>query len=667
MADIKLEKISAFSGFGNDNVYTKGEHHRSSGFRKSQNGMTTQGYLSHLMDFTTLTEFSGATPTSMIYSRSKAVATQSRSQYLMAANSNGSIIQSFLGIFSGTSAEYVHRSMASHTYAMSLIQDQKGRTLYLQDRYLGMFNGLDTVNNNDVAGTVAVTNGSNAVVGTGTAFVAGMVGKAFRVTGDTQKKFYTVATYTDATHITLSDTYTGSTASSQAYIINSQWNDTWKDFGASMTSGTGGTQPLAPVDIYEDTVLFGRNNKITTLNVTTDTITTDALPAFSLPSGYEIQHIVSNSNGIMIGANVNNKGVIMLWDNISIRSSSPWLWFDDEILSICKYGAEWIVTTGRGFYKTNGYDVQLIQTDFLDTERGTLIYKFPKSTIVVGNTLIFGGSSGQASKRRNVMYRLDLKTGLVDAAPRSNLNQMLPQFYQFIYVSSFFNVFSLLSAYAETGVDVVRPDSSPLCSSYVSEPVGVANNNQKIARGIKVRLRKNSNSINVLNAFTFKITAKIMDMKETIYNFAQVKQDGSPSEKNKITVNNGSSSFFTPPVGYEIEIPGDGNASGNNNCGYSRNITNVSGGGTSTEVYTLDEDFPSISLQSQTLIYTPFQLIKRKTITVTNGEIQEIYFDIKNNIKSNRFMVKFDIEDNTSGIPIEIEDADFIYEDLNVL
>lgn len=50
-------------------------------------------------------------------------------------------------------------------------------------------------------GTVAITTSTGAVVGTGTTFAAGMVGKPFKAAGHT--KWYRVKTFTDTTHIVI--------------------------------------------------------------------------------------------------------------------------------------------------------------------------------------------------------------------------------------------------------------------------------------------------------------------------------------------------------------------------------------------------------------------------------------------------------------------------------
>jgi hypothetical protein len=68
-------------------------------------------------------------------------------------------------------------------------------------------------------GTVQVTNASQNVVGTGTAFVGNVsVGDIFTVDGD--NVWYEVATVTDNTHLAVSANYQGSSGSSKAYAVS---------------------------------------------------------------------------------------------------------------------------------------------------------------------------------------------------------------------------------------------------------------------------------------------------------------------------------------------------------------------------------------------------------------------------------------------------------------
>ncbi len=65
-------------------------------------------------------------------------------------------------------------------------------------------------------GTVALTNGAVGVVGTGTTFTSGMVGRKVRVDGGPE---YKIATFTDTTHMDLDRNYTADTDSGLSYVI----------------------------------------------------------------------------------------------------------------------------------------------------------------------------------------------------------------------------------------------------------------------------------------------------------------------------------------------------------------------------------------------------------------------------------------------------------------
>jgi hypothetical protein len=68
------------------------------------------------------------------------------------------------------------------------------------------------------SGTVAVTNGNNAVVGMGTKFLANVAaGQWFSIKDS--NVFYTVASVVDDTHLTLSANYGGTTGSGKDYFV----------------------------------------------------------------------------------------------------------------------------------------------------------------------------------------------------------------------------------------------------------------------------------------------------------------------------------------------------------------------------------------------------------------------------------------------------------------
>lgn len=112
----------------------------------------------------------------------------------------------------------------------SEIIDQAAQSLYeeMDQVLLGFYTDAASGNwlgTNYVTGTVTVTVTTGAVVGVGTTFAAGMVGKPFKAAG--HSKWYRVKTFTDTTHIVIendSDDTTsaydgGAIAGGAAYVI----------------------------------------------------------------------------------------------------------------------------------------------------------------------------------------------------------------------------------------------------------------------------------------------------------------------------------------------------------------------------------------------------------------------------------------------------------------
>lgn len=112
----------------------------------------------------------------------------------------------------------------------SLMVEKAGQLQEAVDTYVLEIGKSDAGSGNRVGtdyttGTIGVTTGTGAVAGTGTTFVAGMVGKGFKATGHTV--WYRIKTFTSTTAIVIEDdkddetsAYTGGTiATSTAYEI----------------------------------------------------------------------------------------------------------------------------------------------------------------------------------------------------------------------------------------------------------------------------------------------------------------------------------------------------------------------------------------------------------------------------------------------------------------
>lgn len=90
-------------------------------------------------------------------------------------------------------------------------------------KYLGKAKPLSQTDYS--TGTVAVTNGSDTIVGTGTTFSPAMVGRSFRLAdGNDDLTYYRISTYVDATHIKIENYFMGNTGSGLNYLIGEEPN-----------------------------------------------------------------------------------------------------------------------------------------------------------------------------------------------------------------------------------------------------------------------------------------------------------------------------------------------------------------------------------------------------------------------------------------------------------
>jgi hypothetical protein len=655
---VKAEIIDQFDGFGNLVPKSLSEHYRSSGFVRSANGMVAGRRL---------VTFSSGNPTK--YPQSDYATIDGINMMAdgkgQAENSLNSIVNVTYAMTDGGVIYQSDNSVGTPFIAIDidrnnshfssggiggLIVDQKNRLLYSGQRYLGC---MDPTANNDTA-TVTFTNGSGAIVATSGTFNSGMVGKHLMIFGpNSERYFYRLNAYTDSTHMTLYGTY-GNTTGTYTVVILSAWVHQWKDWGTDYSINTEYNSPFTPTETYEDTVLFGRGNKITSLNTVTDTITTDASPAFTMPSGFNCLAIHKGSNGILIASNFQRKGVLILWDNFSDRSIAPWIQLSDRIVSVCKYNGGWLVITSREILYTNGYSVTPMIDSFLDSSLS--IYSenlYPQSSYVIENELYCTLGASLNGKRRAGLYKINLTSKLATYIPRIDGDQYTNKtrciFYSVNTGVGKINI-GTDKTWSYLGYDV-----EPTVATFITNPVGKGEN-IKYAESLKVNLGISPTYSLKDSPLSFSVRAKICPMDKQIFNTAKLKT-AMVTNYDKITVD--ETVYYNAKVGDEIEFTSGLNA------GYSRNVISKTGDGTATAVLTLDSVLPNLDTNTtDSFFITSFQLIKTKTYTNIT-EIPEIFFDIKNKVKSKKFMIKIDIEGAT--LPIELKPMLFVYDDLGIL
>lgn len=650
---VKVETIEQFGGFGNLVAQSAKEHFRSAGFTKSANGMvagrtTLEFFTGDASKYPQYTTIDSVNHFSDGKGRSITDVTGS-STFLFFMTALGEIYQSLNGVVTPELVYPVEKGQAHFTGTNGgFIVDQKNRLLYAGSRYLGMWDTSVV----DVAGTADFTSASTTVTATSGIFIAGDAGKIMRIAVGSAIYYARIQTYTSGTVVVLNSAVSFATGQYTIQVLRS-WTDRWKDFGATLGVTSEGYNPSIPTETYEDTVLFGRGNVLTSLNTLTDTVTTDAVPAFTLPSGFDILNIHKGANGILIASNFQRKGVLVLWDNFSDRSIAPWINLQDRIISVCKYNGGWLVITTREFFYTNGYSITSLIDSFLDSK--TTVFEssiLPQTSLVIENDLYCQLGVAYNGKRRHGLYKIDLDSKLAEYVPRYDNEQLSKRNLVLFYGAG--NGTGKVYIGTNDSMDFLNYDAEPDVATLITNPVGIGEN-YKYAEALKVNLGVSPSYYQSDQTFSFSITAKIYAMDRQMIRYASLKV--AMTDLNKITIN--ESTQINAEVGDEVEFWGGVNA------GYSRNIISKTGAGTSTAVLTLDRDLPHLDSNTSNLIFfTPFKLIKTKTYTNID-EMPEVWFDIKNKVKGKKFMLKIDIEDAT--VPIELKPMLFMYDELGIL
>jgi hypothetical protein len=626
---IQVEPIINFNGFGKGAL---GEYFYSQGMNKSQFGLVpgwkiAEGQTDDDLDDLGLVNFF----------------TQGRmdsASYVAMVDDAGSIYRSS----AGTSPFALFYQPEEDTQGNGLIFDQKNRLLYAMERYLGMY---DPTVSNYSTGTVGGDHNSTTVIGSGTTWNAGMEGKRISINGH----FYTIATINDPANMSLTSPRLEASAAGLSYTIFMAADDQWKDFGESSTD-------LRQMDTYEDWVVIPNNNKFALLNITDDSFNDTGI---NFPEGFKAFAARSGRNGILLGLNFNNRGVVALWDAQADRSLAPWIWFNANvkcIIPVQTTGA-WIVITSRGIYNTNGYAIETIiegAPDDAANASSILANLKPQGADIIGKYLAFWGTqNANFNRNKDGLYLLNLETKTFEFAPVANGCLRGVAGSAIFFDNNFKTHLSYSTETPSQKFVGSLLNSKPTSAYFISERLGNQSPNKKEAEGVKVNMGINSRVIESAPDITFTLTAKLFNFKRPLWGYAQT--NNASAAKNTLKID--GTIFSGAQVGDEVTIAEGINA------GQISHITSIANPGLSNEVWTLDSELPELTEDEIFLSVQPFKLIKVQEISDLE-ELRDLYFDIKNSLTGKRFLVKF-VLDNLVGVTPEFQDGYFIYDDKGIL
>lgn len=433
------------------------------------------------------------------------------------------------------------------------------------------------------------------------------------------------------------------------------WTDNWKDIVDDI-----GLE-WRPMELYEDWVLIGNKNKVALLNITDDSFNT---AAFTLPSDFVIRSIKAGKNGVLIGANKGNQGILVLWDVYSIRSITPWIYTEGNITSIVKFKEQWIVAMNGKFLITNGYQI-LSEISLPDIGiRGEVSTPdYPAGMIIKDNYLFVTHSNitRQPNRLKNAVWIYDFRTRLWEICLASNNEDSVR------YGALFFdNIYNFIVSYVSSS-DVSSKryiakiyENIPRKSFYITAPLGVGGT-KKTAEGLIFSLAFDTVASTHTPTPDWKITAKIFDFKKQLWNFSRTSLASTAA--NKLLINGSSPNFSCADVGDEVTVVEGVNAN------ETRQVIAVENKGTISEAWTLDLSLPYLTEQYAKLNVSGFKKIGEKTIS--SHKLKDYYFNINQSPQGKKFLIKLLFESNADSsnffLTPEVNNLSFIYNDLGVI
>ena len=625
---LNIQPLTNFEGFGTG----PGEYFHSQGMIRSKNGIVPGWKVTAAIDDSSLAGL--ALMNWLTWSQGAAA-----NPYVFGIQADGKIYRSQ----NGTGMWELAYTPFFTSHGNGLFGAPDGNLYFLSQDYLGYYNGGDNYSD----GTVAVTNGSPNVVGTGTVWGTGVVGKKITIDGVD----YFILSRTDNTHITLTTNYAGTTASGLSYTIFGNWVEHYQ----AITSHLSSTSDLRGVDCYEDLIIFSNGYTFGTFNMTSLTLASDA---FTLPLNFKTLIARPGRTGVLCTAIVGNRSIAFLWDGNSDRSIAPWIWFNETIKSVVTLNnGNWLIITNKRIYISDGYSAQVFLPHFPDDKVNTSSITaniLPGGADVMDNKLVFIGTTEGLNRQKSGVYVLDLDTKLFNFAPVAN-----GQLINIQAGAVFFDRnYRMHLSYKTTGPNKTvlgYLSNSVPSTSFVIQEAGTGNN-KKVAEGVNLNLNLDTKEID-RGPITFDVSVKVANLKQLVYGYGLT--NSISATLNTLKVDGTSTGLNNAEVGDEVTILEGLNA------GQIRHITAIANQNTTTETWTLDSNLPNLTENTIRLNVSPFKLTKKSTFS-SAAKLRDLYFPITKQLQGKKFLIKTVFENVSGNVP-ELTESDFIYDDLGQL
>lgn len=415
-----------------------------------------------------------------------------------------------------------------------------------------------------------------------------------------------------------------------------------------------------PLDLYEDLIIYGNKWKVGII----DSADISNAAAFTLPAAFTVDCLRSGKTGVLIGANLNYDGYLILWNPFQAeRAIAPWLKTTGRVLSIRAYGSNWVVVTTKEIILTNGYSSKTLFS-FLDDPLGFALWNVnPDGTLIVNDKLIILQQKqttqqlSEFGRMKPGVYVFDLRTRTFEYAPVNTMNTISVSPLAIFATSSYSK--SIVLGFADAALSknyISTLDSSPPATGVlISEVVGADVPTDKDVDSVSLNLGLRTETADA-QVLTFNVSVKLYDFTRPLWG-KQV-TNASAAAANQIRVDGSDATRYRAQVGDEVTV-----LSGNN-AGEIRHITAIDHEGLSNETWTMNSGFSNSTGSDVPLNVQPFKLISKKALS-SEDELGDLFFNAKNRPSGQKFLVKVVFDGNSSARP-EIHPSILAYEDQGV-
>ncbi|HEY1757955.1 MAG TPA: hypothetical protein VGG72_21475 [Bryobacteraceae bacterium] len=433
----------------------------------------------------------------------------------------------------------------------------------------------------------------------------------------------------------------------------------WTDNYQSLDSGQH------PMTWYEDLRLIANNNKVACLF--SDGTYSDS--AFTLPTNMTITAIKAGPTGILIGANLDNQGAIILWDGNSPRSKVPWKWTPGGILAIDTYGENWIVKTQRQAIVTNGMTVSElfgVFDDPLSFNNYDNTHVLPQQMLLVNGILIFTITTTTSNTLQYGKMKPGVYLYLIARKAWAYIPVPTGETFNLFVTSLAIDISGnrITVGYHASGVNHIAAlvPQPPSQATFISEQLGLGRikyqrlyfgPTDKTLEAVVLNLGI-LNSSTASEAISFNVSLKIYNFKRQLWGHIQT--SGPSSAYNQLIVDATVAGVYDAQVGDEVTILEGVNA------GFVAHITAIANDGANNETWTLDTSAANYTEVGNGIQVQPFIFVKRQTFTSLE-QLKNIFFSV-NSIKGKQFLVKLVFDGIQSGLGIELLTSYWVFNDI---